>query len=451
MDAENQDEINNLLTELKNQIKEASEILDILRPLTANAEIHKSIFDEIVTKFEKTHSEITASKSANTKYLNDLKSTKDEINTFIDASKSNISEIKTIISAVKMAEWKAKKWSENIETLTTQANLYSREIREKKLEIEKLFKKLNTLHNNGVTSMDKLRADETSGKNLIKALNVILNQAKTNTNELEKYYKRWKDSFSKIELQSKKIDNFEQISSENNSKIQEFFDKLISGVRWKEPIKKEIDNILTKIKSHQEQIDQQLQNSASNRLCIAFKDKEEKLQSEVNYWKWMVFILTFILIVVNIWLMLIGPILNHFNITFHIDPWQHVGIILPLAILLWFSILEHWRLKQILDEYSFKYISAFSMPAYHELLETRSEEKSTNFLINTIERIYQSPSSRINSRSKTTMVDYVFDFFKEFKGYFKKDQFSMPEMPDIKASVGDYNIQIVKKGDENKD
>lgn len=451
MDTDNQDEARSLLIELKEQLQEASEILKVLEPLTANAEIHKTIFEEIVIKLEKAHSEITASKGLNTKYLNDLRTTKDEISTFIDTSKSNILEMKGLLSSVKTTEWKAKKWSENIETLRAQATEHSKEIKNQKDKINKLFSTLERLNTQAVKSVNKLKVDESTSDSLLKKLKEILAQGKTNTDELVKYHKKWKESITAIELQSRKIDNFEKISSANTTKIQEFFDRLISGVKWKEPVKKEIENILTKIKSNQEQIDKQLQDSAANRLCIAFKDKEEKLKLEVEYWKWKVFFLTFVLIVVNIWLILTGPFLKHFNVEFNIEAWEHIGIILPLAILLWFAILEHGRLKQILDEYSFKYISAFSMPAYHELLEARNEEKSTNFLINTIERIYQNPSNKINSKSKNTMVDYVLDFFKEFKGYFKKDQFSLPDMPDIKASVGDYNVQVVKKGDENKD
>jgi hypothetical protein len=58
------------------------------------------------------------------------------------------------------------------------------------------------------------------------------------------------------------------------------------------------------------------------------------------------------------------------------------------------------------------------MSAYYELLNNNNEDKATNFLIETITNIYQNPTHKINSNSKNTMIDYVFDFFKELKNIF---------------------------------
>jgi len=434
-----------LLIDLKNQIKEANQILNTLKPLTANAEIHKAVFDEIITRLETSHKEIVASKTSNTKYLNDLKTTKAEITAFIDESKSNIIEIKTIISSIKESQNKANKWLENIETLKSQSNTSKKEITAKKGEIDKLFKSINAISTKAQKFLTQIEEDKGIADEITKKLKEIIKQAETNSNELLWFYKKGKENFDKIETQSKKIDNFEKLSSENYSKIQEYFDRLLSWIKWKEPIKKQIEDILTKIKSNQEQIDNQLQDSTANRLCIAFKDKEEKLKTELIFWKDKVFSITIWLILINLVLLSVWPVLGWFNIKFKIEIWEHLGIILPLAILLWFSILEHGRIKQILDEYSFKYISAFSMPAYHELLESRDEQKSINFLIDTIENIYQNPSHKINSNSKSTMVDYIFDFIKEIKGMFWKNNITIP---DLKATIWEYAIEV-KKDSEN--
>lgn len=106
----------------------------------------------------------------------------------------------------------------------------------------------------------------------------------------------------------------------------------------------------------------------------------------------------------------------------------------------WFAILEHSRIKKILDEYSFKYISAFSMPAYFELLENKNPNDATKFLIDTISDIYKNPSNKINENSKITFFDYFFDYFKNIK---IENGVSIPEL-DLKWKFWNFNIDISK-------
>lgn len=434
-------EVRSVLLELKLQISEANKILDILRPLTSNGEIYKTVLDELISKIETAHKDISTAKSANTKYLNELKVTKDELTNFIDESRSLISEIKTVTSEIKNSQAKAQKWLETIDGLKEQSNTSKKEITAKKNEANDLFKALEKLSKKSDWILTKIEADKTISEDLLDKLQEIAKQAEVNSKELARFYKTGKDSFEKIETQSKRIDNFEKISSDKTGKVQEYFDRLIAWFQWRKPIKEEISDILIKIKANQEQIDKQLQDSAANRLCVVFKEKEERLKEEVLSWKDKVFLITYLLIGVNVILLVTWPILKHWNIAIGIDIWRHLWIIAPLAIILWFSILEHGRLKRILDEYSHKYIAAFSMPAYHELIEARDESKAAEFLIKTIEEIYYNPSHKINSNSKQTLIDYIPEFFKDFRDMFWKKEISIP---DLKATIWDYGIEIKK-------
>jgi len=83
------------------------------------------------------------------------------------------------------------------------------------------------------------------------------------------------------------------------------------------------------------------------------------------------------------------------------------------------------------------------MSAYYELLNNNNEDKATNFLIETITNIYQNPTHKINSNSKNTMIDYVFDFFKELKNIFWKTNISLPDI-NLKGNIWDYALEIKK-------
>ncbi len=435
-------EYQKIIEDLKLQVKEAKSILDILVPLTGNGEIYKTLFEEIWKQLDEAYKDISKSKSLNTKYWNELKKSQEEIDNFIDESKKTILELKSIQSTLKDLEINSKIKSTKIEDFHKTFLNLKKEIDNKKKEIIKLFTWLSWFSKKAEEFLNIVKENKISRNEILKFLEKIQKQAEKNIETLNWYLKNWKETFDKIELQSKKIDNFEKLSSDNTSKIQDYFNNLFTPKNSKPSIKDEINNILQKIKSQQETIDQQINTSTANRLCNAFQEKVWKLEKDLLFWEDRTFRLAFAIIFLNLFLIFfLSPLLKKFfSINFEIWVFQHIWVITPLVILFWFAILEHSRIKKILDEYSFKYISAFSMPAYFELLENKNPNDATKFLIDTISDIYKNPSNKINENSKITFFDYFFDYFKNIK---IENGVSIPEL-DLKWKFWNFNIDISK-------
>ncbi len=433
------------LEDLKLEIKEAKNILDILVPLTSNWDIYKTLFEEISNQLDKNYKDVSKNKSLNTKYSNDLKKSQEEIDNFIDESKKTILELKSIQSTLNNLEKNSKIKSVKIEEFHNTFLDLKKEIDTKKKEIIKLFNWLSWFSKKAEEFLNIIKENKNSSNNIIKLLEKIQKQAEKNIEILDWYLKNWKEAFDKIKLQSKNIDNFEKLSSNNTSKIQDYFNNLFTPKNSKLSIRDEINTILQKIKSQQETIDQQINISTANRLCNAFQDKVTKLEKDLLFWEDRIFRLAFAIIFLNLFLIFfLSPILKKFfSVDFEIWIFQHIWVITPVIILFWFAILEHSRIKKILDEYSFKYISAFSMPAYFELLENKNPNDATKFLIDTISDIYKNPSNKINENSKTTFLDYFTDFVKDFKNIIIKNKISLPEI-EFKWKVWDYDIDISK-------
>ncbi len=434
-----------ILEDLKLQIKEAKNILDILVPLTSNWEMFKLLFDEISVKIHQDYTDLSKAKSLNTKYVNDLEKSKKEIDEFIDESKKTILEVKSIQNTLKDLEKNSKTKAQKVEDFHKAVLDLKKEIEDKKKEINSLFKSLSWLSKKSEDFLSTIRKNKNSSNDILKVLEKIQKQAEKNIEILDWYFKNWKETFNKIQAQSKTIDNFEKLSSDNNKKIQDYFNDLFTPKSSRLAIKDEINSILQKIKSQQETIDQQINISTANRLCNAFQDKVWKLEKELLFWEDRTFRLAFAIIFLNLFLIFfLSPLLKKFfSINFEIWVFQHIWVITPLVILFWFAILEHSRIKKILDEYSFKYISAFSMPAYFELLENKNQNEATKFLIDTINNIYTNPSNKINENSKTTFLDYFMDFVNEFKTMIIKNKINLPEI-EFKWKIWDYDIDISK-------
>lgn len=432
-----EEDYSKVIIDLKKLIAEWEKILEVLKPLTSNWEIYKEIFEVLKKEINDSLSNIKNAKTQNTKYSNELEDSKKKIEQFLEESKSKITEFKTIILAIKDLEKIAKAKGESIESLEKDTKTLKESIEEKKKEVTKLFNEIKKSKESWDKLLNVFIWKEKEWNEIILKLKEALKVANTNTKELNKFYKEWKESFDKISLQSKKIDSLERLSETKTKGITTFFSTIFDVVSWKKSKKEEFEEILIKMKAHQAEIDKQLFDASSLRLSWAFKEKRDNLEKDLSYWQKITFALWVLILVLNFCLVFI-------KLFCKVELWyfEHVIIILPIAILFWFAILEHARLKKILDVYSFKYIEAFSMPAYTDLIENRDTTKASNFLINTVNDIYKNPTEKINSESKNTILDYLFDLFKSGKKSI--NWVSNFELPEIEGDIGGYTVSIKK-------
>jgi hypothetical protein len=81
------------------------------------------------------------------------------------------------------------------------------------------------------------------------------------------------------------------------------------------------------------------------------------------------------------------------------------------VFVLFFWTIQYWAAKRQYEEYSFKYISAFWLPAYLEIINEKDENKALLFLERTITEIYKKP----REIEKNSIIDYLLEFFKSTK------------------------------------
>lgn len=446
---DNSEETKKLLIELHTTINEAELVLSILKPLSWNAEIYSTLFEKIeksvnqsFEEIEKSHDEIRKSKALNTSTKNDLEKSISRVGQIKTDLDSKIIELKTSIVELKELEQKAIKNSDSITSIKSDTTKIKNEIKIVKDGALKLAKSLSSLNDEASRIIKTLRDWKIESEQIIKFLKEVNKQWKENTTELQGILVKWKKLLNQIDVKSKDVNILEGESRKKAGLISEYFEKVIDWIPGskRKSIKDEIEETRRTIFSQQKRIDELLVDVSSWRLSHAFEKKEIELKEELEVWRKRIVHYAFYIVIMHVFLKL--KILKD-GLDINQDFWSELFFISPFLILFWFAVLEHSRLKKIYDEYSFKFISARTMPGFFELIDNRDKEKSIDFMIDTVKDIYANPSNKINTESKSSYIDYWIEAWNYFTGFFKKWDFKIPEI-ELEWKIWGIPIKIWK-------
>lgn len=251
-----------------------------------------------------------------------------------------------------------------------------------------------------INKIKELESTSTSTLNLKNQIETLYNQINSNLQEIEtkkltinslhQNSKNIESTFKTTETKLKEI----QENSETNTK--EFLLQKETEFNTKtEGFDLKTSNIITKNTELQKKVNSLLEGANAGRLYKSFHWRKRQL--EKGLWFWLTGIA-----IINISLVILTLLILNGNDSIGIEKldstnlngmfYMKLLISIPLIILDFFFIKQYNSRRDLIEKYSFKSVLSLSILAYNEMLkENKDDEVSQQFIIETVERIYESP------------------------------------------------------------
>ncbi len=159
--------------------------------------------------------------------------------------------------------------------------------------------------------------------------------------------------------------------------------------------KSDTESIIEQNIEYQKQIRELLQKAVSAGLFGVFKERHELLAKGRNFWRWAVIASSFAVVA--------GIVFVSFNWESKPDIifFVRLGVMVPLAFLMYFTAAQYRKERQAEEEYAFKSAISFSLEPYRDLLLTmrRSDNLEADFVKRLMEDIFDNPVPRLYSKN----------------------------------------------------
>lgn len=189
-----------ILEDLKNTTNEAGGILNLLKVLLKNANLHKDIFTELSKEITQSLSEIKEAKS----FLKNLIKRQDEVDEFIKNTSLQQENLKNLIKEIEEINKNVKWKMESINSLKEYAEEKKKLITEYKNDAQKSVDTIQKLRNKSAELIWKIENDQKDSERIVK----FLNEQKKEVIEMHD------------EIKTEYSNLFEQKDDEGNNKIQ---------------------------------------------------------------------------------------------------------------------------------------------------------------------------------------------------------------------------------------
>lgn len=279
----------------------------------------------------------------------------------------------------------------------------------------------------------------------------VLNKAEELRNNLIKYSEIWEEKKEKISLYLEEVTNlknsissikqdidtrYEEVRVLNNNivkyesdieikkeDINDFFKEIASFKEemssWLDNIENYLENserktneIISRNEKLQEEIYSILGKAIGTNLYSSFKEKAKNLLIQMR-WRLLLLISSIVFFTYSGWYVLETLIpffqnwsLESVSMTFLI----RLSLLFPAIYLVYFSASEFKNTVKLKEEYDFKSSVAVVLHHFKDLVEKSKEEKDKDFLINSITKIFGSPTELAFGKQK-----FNDDFFKKTK------------------------------------
>ncbi len=291
-------------------------------------------------------------------------------------------------------------------------------------ELNKIKRRYNNLvkdiSNAEVINRKTIGATETINEKADVLINKITELEKTSTstlnlkNQIENLYNKINSNLQEIETKKLTINSLHQNSENIESTFEAIETKLKETQENSETrandflLQKEIEfntktdgfdlkttNIITKNTELQKKVNSLLEGANAGRLYKSFHWRKRQL--EKGLWFWLAGIA-----IINISLVVLTLLILNGNDSIGIEKldstnlngmfYMKLLISVPLIILDFFFIKQYNSRRDLIEKYSFKSVLSLSILAYNEMLkENKDDDVSQQFIIETVERIYESP------------------------------------------------------------
>lgn len=291
-------------------------------------------------------------------------------------------------------------------------NIYNEKLKELR-ETSKQYKTLKK-------SLEGAEDLETKGREAVEELQILLEAIKekhvASNSTFEKREEEYTSLLAELEITKEKmgslmgeIESYREDSSSQRDKILEMKEKTIEFFGKIENEQTKLDDLYekhndleiklsgltTENQTQKEKIDDLIQHATGASLFHAFDKKRERLNDSL--WKWLLGVVFSLLTMAGV------GIITAWNLKDGVAAdtifWVRILSLLPMSYLVFFFSNQYSKNKNLLEEYSFKSSLSLSLEPYRELVEKvigiEDREKMSDFLIESIGKIYESPTNNI--------------------------------------------------------
>ena len=232
---------------------------------------------------------------------------------------------------------------------------------------------------------------ETIEKNCSKSQELI-DQHTTINNQIEEQKRNIDTTTSEIQ------NKFNQVNSQSNS-IKEFCDNIKEQETKLTQADEETKRLIEANEDLEKKVIELLSSAVGGALGKTFGERKIELKKSEIFWKNSTFI--------SLIALFFAAGLVYYELFRGIGETtvlvSKISLLIPASAALWFTASNHNRERKLLEEYAFKSSISLSLDSYRKVLneELSDEEQSriSEFLINSMERIYSSPLENISKHS----------------------------------------------------
>lgn len=185
----------------------------------------------------------------------------------------------------------------------------------------------------------------------------------------------------------------------DSAEIEKFVDTINTQEVRLAKAEEETNNLINGNKKLDKKARELLGLAVGSALGKTFNERKDELKTSERYWN----IATFC----SMGLLLIAAVLVYIELyngtAGNTVAASKISLLIPVSAAVWFTASNHNRERKLLEEYAFKSSISLSLDSYrkvlNEELSDNEKEKISDFLINSIEKIYSSPLENISKHS----------------------------------------------------
>ena len=312
-----------------------------------------------------------------------LKDFEENLQTNRTTAETNVSKIAEVAEVVNGYQNSSKTTSDKITELHASSQQTSEKIKEIENQSKNNQQNITTITTKSNEQLQNASIHAADAKTKSDATNQILANAKQKEAEINAFYQK---------LEAYKSDMTE-VKRKADADYAQTKDECISMVKKHE---EETQNIIAQNEQYQVEIKELLHKAVSAGLFGVFKQRQEYLANGRNFWRWSV--------IVSSLLVVSGIVFVSWNWSTKPDIifFVRLGVMIPLAFLMYFTAAQYRKERQAEEEYAFKSAISFSIEPYRDLLIRMREsgELEADFVKKLMEDIFDNPVTRLYSKEE---------------------------------------------------
>ena len=241
------------------------------------------------------------------------------------------------------------------------------------------------IYENTKNEIETIRVNYSESQNLVDKFTQI-------NDKFEKHIAGMENTTSEIH------ECFTQVERDS-TEINEFVDTIHTQEVKLAKAEEETNNLINENKELDKKARELLGLAVGSALGKTFNERKDELKKSERYWNFATFC--------SMGLLLIAAVLVYIElyngVAGNTVAASKISLLIPVSAAVWFTASNHNRERKLLEEYAFKSSISLSLDSYrkvlNEELSDNEKEKISDFLINSIEKIYSSPLENISKHS----------------------------------------------------